>query len=406
MLHTQTPPFSLRRRALAIALASAGVFGPAAAQAQDIKVGFNADQSGTAAAELGLAARHGFELAIEDINKAGGVLGKKLVAVVRDDTGAPPKSIQNMTELIDNEKVVAVIGPTNSGNALAWLHIPQQKKIPVIVPVATATDITRRYAAEAQNYIFRVSMVDREQVALLLAYAVKSSKGKKIAFIADSTGFGTQGVKDATEVLALHGLAPVAVEKFGPKDTDMTAQLAKIRDAGADTVLIYGLADGNAHTLRSMEKIAYMPTAIGTWGNMSSVLLNTAGPKLAEHLVFATSTAEDANARASALAARVRARYPQMVTFVSAAQAYDSVMLLASAIKQAGSADGEKVAAALEGKLPDTQGIVKLYNQPFSKAKHEALGVEDFQLGKWKDGKVTAFSDAVTKSFTPADFKR
>lgn len=399
-------PTSLRRRALMIALAAAGAAGPALAQAQDIKIGFNADQSGTAAAELGLAARHGFELAIEDINKAGGVLGRKLVPVVRDDTGAPPKSIQNMTELIDNEKVAAVVGPTNSGNALAWLHIPQQKKIPVIVPVATATDITRRYGTESQNYIFRVSMVDREQVALLLAYAVKSSKGKKIAFIADSTGFGTQGIKDATEVLALHGLQPVAVEKFGPKDTDMTAQLAKIRDAGADTVLIYGLADGNAHTLRSMEKINYMPTAIGTWGNMSSVLLNTAGPKLAEHLVFATSTAEDSNPRAAALATRVRARYPQMVTFVSAAQAYDSVMLLAAAMKLANSADGEKVAAALDGNLPDTQGIIKLYNKPFNKSKHDALGVEDFQLGKWKGGKVTVYTDDVTKGFTAADYKR
>ena len=400
-------PFSLQRRALALALASIGVFGSVAAQAQaqDIKIGFNADQSGTAVAELGLAARQGFELAIEDVNKAGGVSGRKLVGVVRDDTGAPPKSIQNMIELIDNEKVSAVVGPANSGNALAWLHIPQQKKIPVIVPIATATDITRRYSGEPQNYIFRVSMVDREQVALLIAYAVKSSKNKKIGFIADSTGFGTQGVKDATEVLALHGLAPVAVEKFGPKDTDMTAQLGKIRDAGADTVLIYGLADGNAQTLRSMEKINYMPTAIGTWGNMSSVLLNIAGPKLAEHLVFATSTAEDSNPRAVALAARVRARYPQLVTFVSAAQAYDSVMLLAAAMRQAGSADGEKVAAALES-LEDTQGIIKLYSKPFTKTQHEALGVNDFQLGKWKDGKVGVFTDAVTKSFTPADFKR
>lgn len=377
-----------------------------AAIAQDIKFGFNADQSGTAAAELGVAARHGFELAIEDINKAGGLLGKKVVSVVRDDTGTPPKSIQNMTELIDSEKVSVVVGPTNSGNALAWLHLAQQKKIPVVVPVATATDITKRYQGDAQNYIFRVSMVDREQVALLLAYAVKSTKNKKIAFIADSTGFGTQGIKDATEVLALHGLTPVAVEKFGPKDTDMTSQLAKIRDAGADTLLIYGLADGNAQTLRSMEKINYMPTAIGTWGNMSSVLVNTAGKKLSEHLVFATSTAEDSNARATALATRVRERYPSMVTFVSAAQAYDSVMLVAAAIKQAGTTDGAKLAATLESGMPDVQGVIKLYKKPFSKADHEGLGVEDFHLGKWKDGKVTSFSDAVTKSITAADLKK
>lgn len=377
-----------------------------AAQAQDIKIGFNADQSGTGAAELGVAARHGFDLAIEDINKAGGVLGRKLVGVVRDDTGAPPKSIQNMTELIDSEKVAAVIGPTNSGNALAWLHLPQQKKVPVIVPVATATDITRRYAGEPLNYIFRVSMVDREQVALLLAYAVKASKNKKIAFIADTTGFGQQGTKDLTEVLGLHGLQPAAVEKFGPKDTDMTSQLAKIRDSGADTLVVYGLADANAQLLRSMEKINYFPTTLGTWGNMSTPLLNIAGKKLAEHIIFATSTAEDSNARAVELAKRVRERYPQLPTFVAAAQSYDAVMLLAAAIKQAGGTDGEKLAAALEQQLPDVQGVVKLYKKPFSKASHEGLSVADFHLARWKDGKVSAYKDAITQAITPADLKK
>ncbi len=400
---THTTRAGARHWLAALALAALGL---GAAQAQDIKFGYNADQSGTAVAELGMAGRYGFELAIEDLNKAGGLLGRKVVGIVRDDTGAPPKSIQNMTELIDSEKVSLVVGPANSGNALAWLHIPQQKKVPVIVPIGTATDITRRYLNEPQNYIFRVSMVDREQVALLLAYAVKSTKNKKIGFIADSTGFGTQGVKDATEVLALHGMTQVAVEKFGPKDTDMTSQLAKIRDAGADTVLIYGLADGNAHTLRSMEKINYMPTAIGTWGNMSSVLLNVAGKKLAEHLVFATSTAEDSNPRAIALAARVRERYPQMVTFVTAAQSYDAVMLAAAAIKQAGTTDGAKMAAVLDSGLPEVQGVVKLYKNPFSKTSHEGLSVEDFHLGKWKDGKVVNYKDAVSASITAADLKR
>jgi branched-chain amino acid transport system substrate-binding protein len=385
---------------LSLALAASAV------HAQDIRIGFNADQSGTGAAELGVAARHGFDLAIEDINKSGGLLGRKLVGLVRDDTGAPPKSIQNMTELIDSEKVVAVVGPTNSGNALAWLHLPQQKKVPVIVPVATATDITRRYAGESQNYIFRVSMVDREQVALLLAYAVKASKTKKIAFIADTTGFGQQGTKDLTEVLALHGHQPVAVEKFGPKDTDMTSQLAKIRDAGADTLVVYGLADANAQLLRSMEKINYFPVTLGTWGNMSTPLLNIAGKKLAEHIIFATSTAEDSNVRAVELAKRVRERYPQLPTFVAAAQSYDAVMLLAAAIKQANGTEGEKLAAALESLLPEVQGVVKLYRKPFSKASHEGLSVGDFHLARWKDGKVAAFKDGITQAITAADLKK
>lgn len=85
-----------KTRRLSAVLATALMAFAGSAFAQDIKFGFNADQSGTAAAELGMAARHGFELAIEDINKAGGLLGKKVIPVVRDDTGTPPKSIQKI----------------------------------------------------------------------------------------------------------------------------------------------------------------------------------------------------------------------------------------------------------------------------------------------------------------------
>ncbi|MGH9579208.1 MAG: ABC transporter substrate-binding protein, partial [Terriglobales bacterium] len=257
----------------------------APANAQDIKIGYNSDQSGGGAAEHGLSGRFGVEAALEDINKAGGLLGKKVVLVNRDDTGQPPKSIQNMNELIDSEKVVAVIGPTNTGNALAWLHLPQQKKIPVISHVATGTDITKRYEKEAKNYIFRVSMVDREQIALLVAYAVKASKTKKVALIADSTGYGQGGVKDATEILKLHGITPVANEKFQPKDTDMTSQLSKVKTAGADVLVVYALADANAHLMKSMEKMNYFPVTVGSWANLASPFVNIAGKKLAENLI-------------------------------------------------------------------------------------------------------------------------
>ena len=122
----------------------------ATAQAQDIKLGFNGDLSASPSALSGQAATLGIQAAIEDINTAGGVLGRKLTLVVRDDLSQPPKSIQNMSELIDSEKVVAVFGPTNSGNALAWKHIPTQKKIPVIGTVGSATAITYPVKADAE----------------------------------------------------------------------------------------------------------------------------------------------------------------------------------------------------------------------------------------------------------------
>ena len=396
----------ITRRTLTALLVTTGMVLALPAFAQnEIKIGYNADQSASGAAELGLSGLYGFQAAIDDLNAQGGVLGRQVVGVVRDDAGAPPKSIQNMNELIDNEKVAAVVGPTNSGNALAWLHIPQQKKVPVISHVATATDITARYAKEPQNYIFRVSMVDREQLALLAAYAVKASKSKNIAIIADTTGYGQAATKDLQEILTLHGIKPVGIEKFGPKDTDMTSQLAKLKAAGADMIITGSLADATAQVLKSMEKMDYYPGLLSTWGSINTPLVNIAGPKLAEKTVFAASTTEDASDRAAALHKRLVAKHPNMPAFVSAAQGYDAVMLIAAAIKQADGTDGPKLQAALEN-LGAVQGIIKKYEKPFSKEQHEALGVADFHLAQWKDGRVVKLDDAVVKGLTAADLKR
>lgn len=392
------------KKTLLAALAALPLLLSIPAGAQEIKIGYNSDQSGSGAAEHGLSGRYGVEAAVEDINKSGGLLGRKVVLINRDDTGQPPKSIQNMNELIDSEKVVAVIGPTNSGNALAWLHLPQQKKIPVISHVATGTDITKRYEKEAKNYIFRVSMVDREQIALIVAYAVKASKTKKIGLLGDSTGYGQGGMKDSADILKLHGVTPVASEKFGPKDTDMTSQLSKVRDAGADTVIVYSLADANAQVLKSMEKINYFPITLGSWANVATPLVNIAGNKLAENMIFAASTTETSNERAKALNTRILAKEKKLPVFVTAAQGYDAAMLLAAAIRKAGSTDGEKMQAALES-LDGVQGVIKTYDKPFSKTDHEALSVADFHFARWKDGRVVSYEDAASKSITKADLK-
>ena len=268
----------LTRLALAAALAMAA---QGAWAQSEIKIGYNSDMSASGSADFGVSALSGARQAAEEINAAGGVLGKKIVIVPRDDVGSPPKSIQNANELVDNEKVVAMLGGVNSGNMLAWLHIVQQKKIPTISPSATATEITNRYSKEPANYIFRVSMRDLDQITLLAAYAARATQNKKVAIIADTTGYGQQGAKDAAAVLQLHGITPVANEKFGPKDTDMSSQLNKIKAAGADTLIVYALADSNGHLMRSQEKIGYYPTTLGSWSNLSPPFLRIAGPELA-----------------------------------------------------------------------------------------------------------------------------
>jgi branched-chain amino acid transport system substrate-binding protein len=183
-----------------------------------------------------------------------------------------------MSDLIDKEKVVAVFGPTNSGNALAWKHIPTQKKTPVLGTIGSATAITYPVSANAENYMFRVSMVDRDQVAGLMAYVKKNENAaKKVGYLAETTGYGQGGLKDIQELGELHGIKPVCNEKFGVNDTDMTSQLNKCKAAGADTLVVWAQGTPLGQLMRSMEKINYFPLTLMSWAADNQSFYEAAG---------------------------------------------------------------------------------------------------------------------------------
>jgi len=376
------------------------------ASAQDIKLGFNGDLSASPSALSGQAATLGLQAAIDDVNKAGGVLGRKLTLVIRDDLSQPPKSIQNMSDLIDNEKVVAVFGPTNSGNALAWKHIPTQKKIPVIGTVGSATAITYPVSSGAENYMFRVSMVDRDQVAGLMAYVKKNeSAAKKVGYLAETTGYGQGGLKDIQELGALQGIKPVCNEKFGVNDTDMTSQLNKCKAAGADTLVVWAQGTPLGQLMRSMEKINYFPLTLMSWAADNQSFYEAAGKSLAERPIFMRTVTEDRSPRQQELYDRIAPKMTSASAFGFAAHSYDAVLLLAAAIKQANTTDGAKVRQALENLQGSYEGVMKTYAKPFSPAAHEALVAKDYKWTHWKDGKLVGYSDDVIKSLKEADIK-
>jgi branched-chain amino acid transport system substrate-binding protein len=378
-----------------------------AASADEIKIGFNGDLSASPSAQSGQAAVLGMQAAIADLNAAGGVFGKKLTLVVRDDTSQPPKSIQNMSDLIDNEKVVAVFGPTNSGNAMAWKHIVNQKKIPVIDNVSSGTDITKPMSAGADNYMFRVSMVDREQVAALMAYVKKGgSDAKKIGFMSETTGYGQGGLKDMKSIAEMQGIIPVAIEQFGVGDTDMTSQLNKLKAAGVDTIVIWAQGTPIAQVMRSMEKINYYPRVLSSWAADNITFYDAAGKNLAEKPLFLRTVSENRTPAQDKLFARVGSQLKAPSSFSFALHGYDSVMILAQAIKQANSTDGSAIRVALENLNTPVQGLLKTYNRPFSKTNHEALTARDFVWVHWKDGRLVPYTDAFVASLTPADYKQ
>lgn len=379
----------------------------AGASAQDIKLGYNGDLSASPSAQSGQAAVLGMEAAIADLNAAGGVLGRKFTLVTRDDVSAPPKSIQNMSDLIDNEKVVAVFGPTNSGNAMAWKHIANQKKIPVLGNVGSGTDITKPMSAGADNYMFRVSMVDREQVAALMAYVKKNTAASKVVgLMAETTGYGQGGLKDMEEIAKLQDIKIAATERFGVGDTDMTSQLSKMKAANVDTVVVWAQGTPIAQLVRSMEKINYFPLTLTSWAADNITFYDAAGKALAEKPIFMRTVSETRTPAQQKLFDRIGSKLKAPGSFSFALHGYDSVLLLAQAMKQANGTDGAAVRAALEDLKTPVQGVLKTYEKPFSKTNHEALTAKDLVWIRWKDGKLLPYSDTLIQGLNPADFKQ
>jgi len=349
-----------------------------AAQAQEIKLGFNGDLSASPSALSGQAATLGLQAAIDDVNAAGGVFGRKLTLVVRDDLSQPPKSIQNMSDLIDNEQVVTVFGPTNSGNALAWKQVPNQKKIPVIGTIGSGTAITYPISPGADNYMFRISMVDRDQVSGLMAYVKKNPAVKNVGYLSETTGYGQGGLKDMQE-------------------------LGDLKSIKAIVVWAQGTSLGQL--MRSMEKINYFPLPLMTWAADNQSFYEAAGKMLAEKPIFMRTVTEERTPKQQKLYDRIAPKMTSASAFGFAAHSYDAVMVLILAIKQANSTEGSKIREALENLQTPYDGMMKNYDKPFSKTEHEALRSKDYKWTHWVDGKLLPYSDAVITSLADADYK-
>jgi branched-chain amino acid transport system substrate-binding protein len=374
---------------LAASIALGWSFSASAADA--IKIGVSGPFTG-GSAPMGVSMRDGVRLAAAEINARGGVLGRKIELVERDDEAKNERGVQIAQELINKDKVVATVGFINTGVAQAAQRFYQQAKIPVMNNVATGSIITQQFAAQPENYVFRNSASDQIQSAMIVQEAVDRRHFKKVAILADSTNYGQLGRADLEKVLATKGIKPVVVEKYNLQDVDMTAQLLKAKQAGAEVVLTYGIGPELAQIANGMEKLGWKVPLIGSWTLAMANFIDNAG-KNGEGTRMPQTFIQDASTprRKAFIDAYVKAYNPangRMPSAVSAAQGYDSVYLLAAAIKQAGGTDGPKVLAALENLNEKVEGVVTTYNKPYSKTDHEAITFENTHFGEVKAGRV------------------
>ena len=380
---------NIRHHIFAVAAAAMLTTG---AYAADIKVGVIGPFTG-GSSSMGVSMRDGVRLATQEINAAGGINGNKIVLVERDDEAKNERGVQISQELINNEKVAAALGFINTGVALASQRFFQDAKIPVINNVATGSLITKQFPNAAENYIVRTSAADNIQAPLIAKEAVEKRGLKKVAILADSTNYGQLGREDMEKALKTYGVTPVAVEKFNLGDVDMTSQLLKAKNAGADVVLTYAIGPELAQIANGMGKLGWKKPMIGSWTLSMASFIDTAGKNgngatMPETFIQQPATSPKRKAFVDAYLKEFKPKNGIIASPVSAAQGYDSVYILAAAIKQAGSTDGPQILAALENLNAPINGVVMTYNKPFSKTNHEAIAAKDVVMGVVENGRV------------------
>ena len=368
--------------------------------AAPIKIGLSGPYTG-GSSPMGVSMRDGVRLAASEINAKGGVLGRKIQLIERDDQADNGRGVQVTQELINKEGVVAAMGFINTGVSLAAQRFYQEAKIPVINNVATGSIVTKQFLPPEfpDNYVFRTSANDTIQSSMIVEQAIDIRKYKKVAILADSTNYGQLGREDLEKALAAKGIKPVAVEKFNIKDVDMTAQLLKSKEAGAQAILTYGIGPELAQIANGMEKLGWKVPMIGSWTLSMGNFIDNAGKNGNGAMMPETFIQEPNTPKRKEFIAAYQKAYKvdRIPSPVSAAQGYDSMYLLAAAIKQAGTTNGVKVREALENLKGKVNGVITTYDHPYTHDNHEAISRNMVVMGEVKDGRVVYANKADEK---------
>ena len=370
----------VRKRILATAmLATTWSF---AAWAQDaVKVGVVMGLSGPPAiVDFGESYLQGMKLALKDYSATG---KRKIEFVVYDDEANPQKAVSLVQRLMQSDKVPLIIGTVSSGNVLAFAPIMQKAGVPLIAGPSIASNITSQFIEEKPSFIFRCSMVEKFQIDGMLDWGVKTFK--KIGLIHSTTGYGNFAAKEIVEGIKARGGNLVAVEAVAPNVSDLTPQMLKMKESGAELVLDF-------HELfelvfRPMSKIDYKPTIAGNWGLSSLKVLDIVGAKEIEGTVMGQALDLSLDAP-KAFVARMEKEYGKEFRWpVVAALGYDAAQVAFKALDSAKSMDPEAVRDALEA-VDGIKAISATPAKPYGPKDHECLDREHVFLGVWKDGAV------------------
>lgn len=325
--------------------------GSTGAAGSTIRIGEFASLTGKEAA-FGQSSHKGTQLAIDEINAAGGLLGKQIEFIYEDNRSTPGESATIAKKLITRDKVVALLGEVASGRSLEAAPIAQSSGIPMISPSSTNPKVTA-----TGDYIFRVCFTDPFQGRLLAEFARRSLKAGKAAVFSDVSAPYSMGLAQYfREPFTTSGGQIVAEQKYTGGDKDFKAQLTAIKATNPDVIFVPGYYTDVGLIVAQARQLGITVPLFGGDGWEAPELLQIAGKALEGTYYSTHFSPENSDPKVAQFVAAFRARYNGETPDAMAALGYDSAMVLADAIRRAGTTEGPKVRDAIAA-TRDYQGV-------------------------------------------------
>jgi branched-chain amino acid transport system substrate-binding protein len=306
-------------------------------ESNEIVIGEYGSLTGTTAT-FGISTRNGIDLAIEEVNSAGGILGKKVRVIVEDDQGKPEEAQTVVTKLVNKDRVVAVLGEVASSRSLAAAPVCQNNRIPMITPSSTNPKVT-----QIGDYIFRVCFIDPFQGFVMAKFASQSLKIKNVAILRDIKNDYSVGLADVfVENFKKMGGNIVTDQSYSEGDTDFSAQLTSIRSTNPQAIFVPGYYTEVGLIGRQARKLGLKIPLMGGDGWDSPKLWEIGGEALNDCYYSNHYSVEDPNPAIQKFVADYQKRYGQ-VPDALAALGYDAARILFHAFKTSGGTDPAKV---------------------------------------------------------------
>ncbi len=355
--------------------------------AEPIRIGAIFSVTGPASF-LGEPERNTAKMLEEELNAAGGLLGRKIEVIVYDDESDTTKAVTAVDRLVKRDHVVAVIGPSTSGSTLAIVPKVEEAKIPLISCAAA-----RKIVEPTRHWVFKVAASDILAVKKIFT-DLKQRGLSKIAILTASDAYGAGGREDIKELAPKMGITLVADEVYGPKDTDMTAQLTRIKGTAAQAVVVWGTNPGPAVVARNRVQLRITTPLYMSSGVASKKFIELAGPENAEGIMLPAgrllveAQLPATHPQKSLLSKYIHEYEPRFKQPVSTfgGHAWDAMMMLAQAIRNAKSAEPAAIRDTME-KVRGFYGTGGEFN--FSPEDHSGLTEDAFAMvritkGDWE----------------------